>query len=60
MPSGKFVPNLDKPTGGGIRLRHNSVLEIGEEPFLFKFVEKKFLCEVPELGGVIRTVAYSC
>ncbi|MDP3405933.1 MAG: class I SAM-dependent methyltransferase [Brevundimonas sp.] len=59
VPPGQFTPNLDKTTGRGIRIRHNSGVVLSEPPFGLSFREQKVLCEVPELGGVIRTTVYS-
>lgn len=59
IPPGDFTPNLDKPTGRGIRIRHNSGVVISAPPFSFPFREQTTLCEVPELGGIIRTTAYA-
>lgn len=59
LPPGEFTPNVDKTTGRGIRIRHNSGVVITEPPFSFPFREQTVICEVPELGGIVRTTAYT-
>lgn len=59
VPPGAFTSNVDKTTGRGIRIRHNSGIVLSEPPFSLPFREQRMLCEVPELGGIIRTTVYS-
>jgi hypothetical protein len=59
IPPGEFKPNIDKTTGRGIRIRHYSGVDIGQPPFNFRSGGQKILSEVSELGGIIRTTAYS-
>jgi len=59
LPPGGFAPNIDKTTGRGIRIRHNSGVVLSEPPFSLIFRTEKVLCEMPELGGIIRTTVYS-
>lgn len=54
-----FVPNLDKPTGDHTRLLIDSGIVLTESPFKLKAIDQHVLCEVRDMGGVIRTVAYS-
>ena len=53
-----FMPNLDKPIGPDIRLKQNSGIDLGAPPFELTFLESQVLCEVAQLGGRIRTIAY--
>lgn len=59
LPPGEFTPNIDKTTGRGIRIRHNSGVVITDAPFGFPVRDQTVLCEIPELGGVVRTTAYT-
>lgn len=54
-----FQPNLDIPAGPDIRVSINSGLDIVKPPFDFVAVNAELLCEVPEHGGVIRTIAFT-
>lgn len=54
----KFVANVDIPTGSLIRANINSGVIIEEPPFLFKFLTKKVLSEVPFSGGIVKTTLY--
>ncbi|MFY7865170.1 MAG: class I SAM-dependent methyltransferase [Roseateles sp.] len=53
-----FVPNVDKERGHEIRLRVGSGVVLTAAPFELKPISEEVLCEVPEMGGVIRTLAY--
>jgi hypothetical protein len=53
-----FLPNIDKPTNCDIRLNFNSGIVLTKYPFNFPVVEERVLCEVPEYGGVVRTILY--
>lgn len=55
-----FVANRDKPTGDQIRLQQNppSGVVLTQPPFHFRPRSERVLCEVPDFGGVIRTVLY--
>ena len=53
-----FTPNLDMPSGPGTRLYMDSGIVLTEPPFNLPTLETLRLCEVPDLGGVIRTNAY--
>ena len=59
LPTGDFEPNLDKATGVDTRLRDRSGLVLTEPPFGLRPRLSQVICEVPEHGGVIRTVAYA-
>jgi SAM-dependent methyltransferase len=59
LPPADFTPNIDKTTGRGIRIRHNSGVVLSEAPFSLAFREERTICEVPELGGIVRTTIYS-
>ena len=54
-----FRPNVDKPAGGAIRPFFGSGIVLTSEPFALKVLGERILCEVPELGGVIRTTLYT-
>jgi SAM-dependent methyltransferase len=45
LPTGNFTPNQDIITGQGIRLKHNSGVNILKAPFHFKIKEEKQLNE---------------
>lgn len=53
-----FTPNLDKPTGPGIRIGYHSGIVLTRPPFNLRAVDERVLCEVDESGGVIRTTLY--
>jgi hypothetical protein len=57
-PSNTFTPNLDHPTGPGIRLSSNSGIVLTAPPFNISPRTENVLCEVHEPRGVIRTTAY--
>lgn len=56
-----FVPNSDKPTGDQIRLQQKppSGVVLTKPPFDFRPQSERVLCEVPDFGGVIRTILYT-
>lgn len=56
--SATFTPNLDKPTGPGIRIGYHSGIVLTQPPFNLRALEERVLCEVDEAGGVIRTTLY--
>ena len=59
LPAGKaFSPNIDKAAGPGIRLSVESGVVLTDAPFNLRPKSERVLCEVPESGGVIRTLAY--
>jgi len=58
LPRGAFVPNRDQLAGGSTRLRVNSGVVLTEPPFRVAPKAVDILCEVPEQGHLIRTVAY--
>ncbi|GAB3085718.1 class I SAM-dependent methyltransferase [Cupriavidus yeoncheonensis] len=55
-----FTPNLDKAIGSHLRLFGPvpSGLVLTAPPFNLKVLSARILCEVPDSGGVIRTIAY--
>jgi SAM-dependent methyltransferase len=55
-----FPPNLDKAIGSALRLWGPvpSGIVLTEPPFGLKPLSTQTLCEVPDSGGVIRTIAY--
>jgi hypothetical protein len=57
--SNDFVPNLDQPTGPGIRLSSNSGVVLTAPPFSISPRTEEGICEIREPLGVIRTMAYS-
>jgi len=59
LPSSeKFIHNVDKKAGPDIRLDVNSGLVLTSAPFDIKIKEECCLCEVEEIGGIIRTILY--
>ncbi|WP_454735132.1 class I SAM-dependent methyltransferase [Cupriavidus necator] len=60
VPRGGFVPNADKAPGAAIRLwdRPPSGVIVTAPPFNLRVRSSRVLCEVPEGGGVLRTIAY--
>ncbi|CAG2136201.1 class I SAM-dependent methyltransferase [Cupriavidus numazuensis] len=58
--SSDFTPNLDKAIGSHLRLFGPvpSGLVLTAPPFNLKVSSARILCEVPDSGGVIRTIAY--
>ncbi|MFC4519286.1 class I SAM-dependent methyltransferase [Cupriavidus pinatubonensis] len=61
LPLGSsFTPNLDKAIGSHLRLfgAQPSGLVLTAPPFNMKVLSARILCEVPDSGGVIRTIAY--
>lgn len=53
-----FKPNVDKPSGAQIRIYFDSGIVLTDPPFSLKPLSQKVLCELPQLNGVIRTIAY--
>jgi hypothetical protein len=53
-----FKANLDKRTGSGIRLLFNSGVVLHKEPFNLIASETIDLVEVPNMGGIIKTIIY--
>jgi SAM-dependent methyltransferase len=59
VPQSKdFRANRDMPTGPAIRLTRNSGVVLTEPPFNLQPRREEVLCEVAEVGGIIRTIAY--
>jgi SAM-dependent methyltransferase len=60
LPSGEFVPNLDKPTGVGIRLHATpqSGVVLKEAPFHLKVRSSRTLCQIADTGSVVLTTHY--
>jgi SAM-dependent methyltransferase len=59
LPSSeKFIHNVDKKVGPDIRLDFNSGLVLTSAPFDMKVEEERCLCEVEEIGGLVRTILY--
>ncbi len=56
--SSRFAPNVDKPTDERTRLGLNSGVVLTAPPFNVRPLSEKVICEVPEYGGVVRTVLY--
>jgi hypothetical protein len=54
----RFPPNLDKPTGPGIRVTRGSGVVLTELPFGLRPVEALVLCDVPWPDGRLLTTAY--
>jgi hypothetical protein len=53
-----FPSNIDKPTGGYIRLEAGSGVDLMQPPFNLQAVAQRQLCVVPEHDGVIVTTLY--
>lgn len=60
IPKGYFEPNKDIISGQGIRLKHNSGVDLVAAPFNLKFKEKRKLLsiKVPNKEEVIETYIY--
>lgn len=53
-----FVPNIDKPRGHEVRIRVDSGVVLTAPPFNLQPISETVLCEVPEMGGRVRTTLY--
>lgn len=53
-----FRPNLDKPTGPGIRLAYGSGIVLTEAPFNLRPKSHRILNEIESGDGIIRTILY--
>jgi len=53
-----FLPNTDITAGCGIRMLMNSGVVLTAPPFNVTGYATRVLCEVPEYGGVIRTILF--
>ena len=53
-----FVPNLDQEAGPEDRTSIGSGLVLTEPPFNLQPKSSHILCEVPEFGGLIRTIVF--
>jgi len=61
IPAKRFISNIDKPIGFGIRLGREgkkSGVVITDPPFNFRPKKEETLCEVNQMGGIIRTILY--
>jgi hypothetical protein len=60
IPTGNFIPNKDIISGQGIRLKHNSGVDLLESPFNLKVTEQSVLnkIELEENKGQIVTTLY--
>ena len=58
VPVGEFAPNLDKASGAAIRLFKRSGVVLTQPPFDLRVMSEQVICEVPQMGGVVRTVVY--
>lgn len=54
----QFVANVDKPRGHEVRIRLNSGVVLTAPPFDLQPLSETVLCEVPEMGGRVRTTMY--
>ena len=59
IPKNDFVPNADMPIGRGTRLAIGSGIVLTEPPFNLAARKIHVLCEVPQLGGIVRTIKYT-
>jgi|TARA_B110000967_G_C18891355_1_gene567608 SAM-dependent methyltransferase len=59
-PTSKFIPNLDKNTGPGIRFYDNSAVVLHKKPYRLKYKFKKTLCKTstPNMSGYLKTIVY--
>ena len=53
-----FTPNLDFPTGPLFRLEIGSGIVLTAKPFNLKVKSETILCELPQMGGRVRTTVY--
>lgn len=62
LPFGDFVPNKDIIAGQGIRLKHNSGINVLEAPFNLKIVAESYFEDIILLNnkGRIQTKVYQC
>jgi len=58
IPEGDFVPNIDISTGHGYRPAVGSGLVLTEKPFNLAAKSSRVVCEVPQFGGIIKTILY--
>lgn len=56
--SAVFVPNRDIEAGCGVRILFDSGVDLLAAPFSVRGYSSKVLCEVPEHGGIIRTLLF--
>ena len=54
-----FKPNADKRHGHDIRLDAGSGVVLTAAPFSVRPLTEQVLCEAPQYGGIVRTIAYS-
>nr|WP_321237579.1 methyltransferase domain-containing protein [uncultured Psychroserpens sp.] len=61
LPVGHFTPNIDIISGQGIRLKHNSGVNLLEAPFNLKILEQSILSDIilDENKGKIITTRYT-
>lgn len=58
IPSASFKANQNIIAGQGIRLKHQSGIDLTQPPFEFKFEKKTELCKIPAQKGVIQTLLF--
>ncbi|HEY5799710.1 MAG TPA: class I SAM-dependent methyltransferase [Burkholderiaceae bacterium] len=58
VPHGDFEHNRDRPAGAHIRLQDRSGIVLTSAPFGLRPLAQRVICEVEQMGGVIRTVVY--
>ncbi len=59
LPTGDFIPNQDIISGQGIRLKHNSGVDITQPPFNFKVKSRQILNETvldDQKGRIVTTL----
>jgi hypothetical protein len=58
IPSGDFIPNVDKAPGADIRTAKGSGVVLTAPPFSLMPVEELVMCEADEHGARVRTILY--
>jgi hypothetical protein len=58
VAAGEFLPNRNMQSSGYTRLEMKSGIVLTEEPFRVQPKASEILCEVPEEGGLVRTIVY--
>jgi Methyltransferase domain len=59
LPATKFIPNMEKPTGPGVRIGVNSGIVLPEAPFYLRFKIEEHVCSIEERASRVRTTIYT-